>query len=47
VKRILHHRADPFNPGGLTRTQALRRCSQRAWPMARAASAMVRPKTLK
>lgn len=47
VKRILHHRADPFNPGALTRTQALRRCSQRAWPMASAASAMVRPKTLK
>jgi len=56
VKRILHHGADSFNP--VTASSGARhvrvstparcpRCSHRAWPIARAASAMVRPKTLK
>ena len=30
VKRILHHRADPFNPGGCVRTQVLPRCNHSA-----------------
>lgn len=47
VKRILHHRADSFNPGQFNRTQALPRCNHIACPMASAASAMLRPKTLK
>jgi hypothetical protein len=47
MKRILHYGADPFNPVGGTRTQALPRCSHSAWPMARPASAIVRPKPLK
>jgi hypothetical protein len=47
MERILHHGADSFNPRGYTRTQALPRCNHSAWPMARAISAMLRPKPLK
>ena len=57
TERILHHRTDSFNPGSdcprLTHGPMLRamrtgcRWSQTAWPMARAASAIVKPKPLK
>ena len=51
---ILHECADAFNPRGGVQPRAtahvagpIRRCSQRAWPIASPAVATVSPKTLK
>lgn len=50
MQAIVHYRTDSFNPGGGQLCwfhQAARRCSHSACPIPSAASARVRPKTLK